>query len=91
MSSHRKQRDAIRATWLNRTHWQFNQELELHFIFFLGTEKAVTLSKEEQHHMDILQSNFMESHYNLSIKDHDFFTSNKLYNTYIFVKFVTFS
>ena len=79
MPSNKNQRDAIRLTWLNRNHWKFEPQLEIHYIFLLGKEKAVTVSKEERRHMDILQSDFMESHYNLSIKDNDFFTFIELH------------
>ena len=79
MSSHLKARNAIRSTWLNRKHWQFEPDLEIHYLFLLGTEEKATVPEEEHEYMDILQSDFMESHYNLSIKDHDFFTFIELH------------
>ena len=79
MASRWEHRDAIRASWLNPSYWKFEDDLEIHSIFLLGNErdvwsKTVWISKREQERGDILQSDFAESHYNLSLKDHDFFT-----------------
>ena len=70
-----KIRDAIRNTWLNRKSWEFNPEIEIHFIFLLGRslDQNAEISEEGKQFGDILQTDFAESHYNLSIKDVDFF------------------
>ena len=38
-----------------------------------GEQKIIELTDEANKFNDILQSDFRESHYNLSIKDHDLF------------------
>ena len=38
-----------------------------------GEQKIIELTDEADKFNDILQSDFRESHYNLSIKDHDLF------------------
>jgi len=73
MPSHANQRNAIRSTWLNSTYWNFDPNIEIHHIFLLGVEDGVTVSESEHQYQDILQTDFMESHYNLSIKDYNFF------------------
>ena len=74
MSSHIEQRKAIRSTWLNPTYWSFDPNVEIHHIFLLGVEDGATIHEDEHQYQDILQTDFMESHYNLSIKDHNLFT-----------------
>ena len=74
MPSHTEHRDVIRSTWLNPENWNFDPNIEIHHIFLLGVEDGVTVPESEHQYQDILQTDFMESHYNLSIKDHNFFT-----------------
>jgi len=74
MASHIEQRKAIRTTWLNPKYWNVNPNIEIHHIFLLGVEDGATVSDDELKFADILQMDFMESHYNLSIKDHNLFS-----------------
>ena len=39
----------------------------------MGIEDGIFITTEEENHKDILQTNFIESHYNLSLKDVNFF------------------
>ena len=77
MPSHQAMRSAIRSTWLNRQNWEFDSGIQVHTIFLLGQEKpdltGIEVKREAEKFNDILQSDFKESHYNLAIKDHDFF------------------
>lgn len=69
-----RMRSAIRSTWLNRQNWKFDSRIEVHSIFLLGHEADIFgLEAESEIYKDLVQSDFHESHYNLSIKDHDFF------------------
>ena len=83
-------RDAIRNTWLNSQYWKFtknnDQNVIIHPIFLLGTQNGFNLSREAAENNDILQYDFIESHYNLTVKEMNF----KKYRTSIFY-FVFFS
>jgi len=75
MPKHADIRSAIRETWLSEKYWQFNsaRKIQTHHIFLLGTQDSVNLDEEENLFGDILQYDFVESHYNLTVKDHKFF------------------
>jgi len=64
-------RDAIRNTWLNANYWKFtgNSHVIIHPIFLLGTQNGYNLTKEADENNDILQYDFIESHYNLTVKE----------------------
>ena len=70
MPKHAEIRSAIRETWLSEKYWQFNsaRKIQTHHIFLLGTQDSVNLDEEENLFGDILQYDFVESHYNLTVK-----------------------
>ena len=61
-------RKVIRQTWLNDKYWNFQDTLKIHFIFLMGVEHGQTVTSESNQYNDILQYNFIESHYNLTVK-----------------------
>jgi hypothetical protein len=73
MPSRHAQRQAIRETWMNKTFWEFEENLDMHLIFLLGKD-GTEISEEEKIYNDILMIDFNESHYNLSVKDYSLFS-----------------
>ena len=71
MPKHAEIRDAIRDTWLKNKYWQFDsgRKIQTHHVFLLGTQEGVNLDEEEQKFGDLLQHDFIESHYNLTVKE----------------------
>jgi hypothetical protein len=69
-------RSALRETWLNPADWadKYSSKIHLYPIFLLGEETSSTsLDEEAATHGDLLQYQFAESHYNLTVKDNMFF------------------
>ena len=70
-------RNALRNTWLNPADWAdaySSTKVHLYPIFLLGDDShATNLHEEADKYGDILQYQFSESHYNLTVKDNMFF------------------
>lgn len=77
MPKHVGMRNAIRDTWLNPLYWNATRnngsKIKIHPLFLLGTQNGHSLKEEAAKHRDVLQYDFIESHYNLTVKDHNFF------------------
>lgn len=63
-------------TWLNQTYW-VDSGIFIHPIFLLGIERdpfgrVIELDPAEKLFDDIIQGDFLESHYNLVRKDRAF-------------------
>jgi hypothetical protein len=77
-------RAAIRKTWLNPEFWKLpgrNRNIVIHPIFLLGTQNGFQLGAEAREYQDLLQYDFIESHYNLTVKENEqnlFFTKFRL-------------
>lgn len=72
MPKHVAMRDAIRQTWLNPVYWDFSNRganVLIHPLFLLGTQRGFDLTDEARENNDILQYDFIESHYNLTVKE----------------------
>ncbi|XP_061587397.1 beta-1,3-galactosyltransferase 1-like [Cololabis saira] len=63
-----KARDAIRRTWAKDSVVQGEQVVTLFMLGISGGIDAETLKKENLHHQDLIQSNFIDSYFNLTIK-----------------------
>ncbi|CAG5098242.1 Oidioi.mRNA.OKI2018_I69.XSR.g15494.t1.cds [Oikopleura dioica] len=70
-------RNALRNTWLNPADWAdaySSTKIHLYPIFLLGDDShATNVHEEADKYGDILQYQFSESHYNLTVKDNMFF------------------
>nr|XP_019956836.1 PREDICTED: beta-1,3-galactosyltransferase 2-like [Paralichthys olivaceus] len=62
----REARDIIRNTWAKETTWQ-GRVVSYYFLLGLSGEGSKLLQESQQHH-DILQSDFIDSYNNLTIK-----------------------
>ena len=69
MPSHSAMREVIRGTWLNQKFWNFGPKIRIHSIFLMGVEDGHDVQAERDTYRDILQYDFLESHYNLTVKD----------------------
>ncbi|KAL1251157.1 hypothetical protein QQF64_018953 [Cirrhinus molitorella] len=62
-------RNAIRSTWGNESSVQGRAVLTLFFVGLTGGSKAQQqLEEESRQHRDLVQSNFVDSYFNLTIK-----------------------
>ena len=69
MPSHYAMREVIRQTWLNSKYWRFQNKMIFHSIFLMGQQDNISISEEIETFGDVLQYDFIESHYNLTVKD----------------------
>ena len=73
-------RNALRKTWLNERFWSHldtygKTNVEIRHVFLLGKMKFgddSAIYEEHKLHGDILRGDFVEGHFNLTLKDHMF-------------------